>query len=154
VDIVVSADLRTLTRVWMGDVRLAETVRAGLIRLDGPPPLVRAFPTWLTLRGFAGVERVAAAVAARPASRPGPRCRRALVDFSRHERLPASCRAQSDHCDRRHRRLCVSPGCPDRAKPSRGLRGRVRGGDGARGRGRRPRKVSTMASLDRARNFE
>jgi DNA-binding HxlR family transcriptional regulator len=35
VDIVVSADLRTLTRVWMGDVRLAETVRAGLIRFDG-----------------------------------------------------------------------------------------------------------------------
>jgi hypothetical protein len=67
VDIVVSADLRTLTRVWMGDVRLAETVRAGLIRLDGPPSLVRAFPTWLTLSAFAGVERVGAAVAARPA---------------------------------------------------------------------------------------
>ena len=66
VDIVVSADLRTLIRVWMGDVRLAETVRAGLIRLDGPPSLVRAFPTWLTLSTFAGVERVAAAVAARP----------------------------------------------------------------------------------------
>ena len=67
VDIVVSADLRTLTRVWMGDVRLNETVRAGLIRLDGPPSLVRAFPTWLTLSAFAGVERVGAAVAARPA---------------------------------------------------------------------------------------
>jgi DNA-binding HxlR family transcriptional regulator len=65
VDIVVSADLRTLTRVWMGDVRLAETVRAGLIRLDGPPSLVRAFPTWLTLSVFAGVGRVGAA--ARPA---------------------------------------------------------------------------------------
>jgi hypothetical protein len=51
----------------MGDVRLAETVRAGLIRLDGPPSLVRAFPTWLTLSPFAGVERVGAAVAARPA---------------------------------------------------------------------------------------
>jgi hypothetical protein len=67
VDLVVSADLRTLTRVWMGDVRLAETVRAGLIRLDGPPSLVRAFPTWLTLSPFAGVERVGAAVATRPA---------------------------------------------------------------------------------------
>jgi hypothetical protein len=67
VDIVVSADLRTLTRVWMGDVRLAETVRAGLIRLDGPPSLVRAFPTWLTLSAFARVERVGVAVAARQA---------------------------------------------------------------------------------------
>jgi DNA-binding HxlR family transcriptional regulator len=64
VDIVVSADLRALTRVWMGDVRLTETVRAGLIRLDGPPSLVRAFPTWLRLSVFAGVERVAATVAA------------------------------------------------------------------------------------------
>jgi hypothetical protein len=64
---VVSADLRTLTRVWMGDVRLAETVRAGLIRLEGPPALVRAFPTWLTLSAFAGVERVGASVTARPA---------------------------------------------------------------------------------------
>ncbi len=64
VDIVVSADLRALTRVWMGDVRLAEAVRAGLIRLDGPRSLVRAFPTWLTLSAFAGVERVGAAVAA------------------------------------------------------------------------------------------
>jgi DNA-binding HxlR family transcriptional regulator len=67
VDIVVSADLRTLTRVWMGDVRLAETVRAGLIQLDGPRSLVRAFPSWLRLSAFAGVERVGAAVAARPA---------------------------------------------------------------------------------------
>jgi hypothetical protein len=67
VDVVVSADLRTLTRVWMGDLRLAETVRAGLIRLDGPPPLVRAFPAWLTLSSFAGVERAGTAVAARPA---------------------------------------------------------------------------------------
>ena len=67
VDIVVSADLRTLTRVWMGDVRLAETVRAGLIRLYGPPSLVRAFPIWLALSSFAGVERVGAAVASRPA---------------------------------------------------------------------------------------
>src|SRR5262245_59111766 len=67
VDIVVSADLRTLTRVWMGDVRLADTFRAGLIRLEGPRSLVRAFPNWLRLSAFAGIERVAAAVTARPA---------------------------------------------------------------------------------------
>jgi hypothetical protein len=58
VDVVVSADLRALTQVWMGDVRFAETVRAGLIRLEGPRSLVRAFPTWLSLSTFAGVERV------------------------------------------------------------------------------------------------
>jgi DNA-binding HxlR family transcriptional regulator len=67
VDLVVSADLRTLTRVWMGDVRLAEAVRAGLIRLEGPSSLVRSFPTWLTLSSFAGVERVGTGAAAGPA---------------------------------------------------------------------------------------
>jgi DNA-binding HxlR family transcriptional regulator len=59
VDLVVSADLRTLTGIWMGDVPLAESLRARLIRLAGPPALVRAFPTWLQLSGFASVERVA-----------------------------------------------------------------------------------------------
>jgi hypothetical protein len=57
VDLVINADLRALTRVWMGDVRLAEAVRAGLIRLEGTRSLVRAFPTWLSLSAFAGVER-------------------------------------------------------------------------------------------------
>lgn len=57
VQLVVSADLRALTRVWMGDVALAEAIRAGLIGLEGPRPLVRAFPTWLALSSFAGVER-------------------------------------------------------------------------------------------------
>lgn len=67
VDVVVSADLRALTSVWMGDVRLAETIRAGLIRLDGRPSLVRALPAWLSLSTFAGVERAGTAIAARPA---------------------------------------------------------------------------------------
>ena len=67
VDIVVAADLRALIRVWMGDVRLAETVRAGLISLNGPPSLVRAFPSWLALSEFAGVERIAAVLASRRA---------------------------------------------------------------------------------------
>ncbi len=64
VDLVVSADLRTLIRIWMGDVPLADQVRAGLIQLDGPRALVRAFPAWLQLSGFASVERVGAAVEA------------------------------------------------------------------------------------------
>ena len=57
VDVVGTADLRTLTRVWMGDVPMAAAVRAGSIRLEGPPSLVRAFPTWLRLSSFARVER-------------------------------------------------------------------------------------------------
>jgi hypothetical protein len=65
VDVVVTADLRTLTRVWMGDVPLAAALRAGSIRLDGPPSLVRAFPTWLRLSSFARVERAATTATAR-----------------------------------------------------------------------------------------
>jgi hypothetical protein len=42
----------------MGDVQLAEAVRAGRIRIEGRRSLVRAFPTWLTLSPFADVERV------------------------------------------------------------------------------------------------
>jgi len=67
VDLVVYADVAALTRVWMGDVRLVDVMRQGLIRLDGLPAFARAFPTWLTLSTFAGVERVGAGVATRPA---------------------------------------------------------------------------------------
>ena len=57
VNLVVDADLAALTKVWMGDVRLDDMRRAGLIRLDGPQELVRTFPAWLALSGFAGVGR-------------------------------------------------------------------------------------------------
>jgi len=57
VDLVVDADLAALTKVWMGDMRLADAMRSGLVRLRGPTVLVRAFPGWLALSGFAGVER-------------------------------------------------------------------------------------------------
>jgi DNA-binding HxlR family transcriptional regulator len=67
VDLVVHADVAALTRVWMGDVRLADVMRQGLIRLDGLPIFARGFPTWLTLSAFAGVERVGTAVAPHPA---------------------------------------------------------------------------------------
>jgi len=57
VDLVVDADLAALTKVWMGDMRLVDAMRSGLVRLHGPTMLVRAFPSWLALSGFAGVER-------------------------------------------------------------------------------------------------
>lgn len=56
-DLVVDADLAALTKAWMGDVRLADVMRSGLVRVEGPSALVRAFPGWLALSGFAGVER-------------------------------------------------------------------------------------------------
>ncbi len=44
---------------------MAAALRAGSIRLEGPPSLVCAFPTWLRLSGFVRVERVATTAAAR-----------------------------------------------------------------------------------------
>ena len=57
VDLVVSADLEALTRVWMGDLSLAQAMRHGLVSVEGPRYLVRAFPGWLALSAFASVER-------------------------------------------------------------------------------------------------
>jgi len=56
-DLVVNADLAALTKAWMGDVELADAMRAGLVRIEGPSALARAFPGWLALSGFANVER-------------------------------------------------------------------------------------------------
>ena len=44
---------------------MAAALRAGSIRLEGPPSLVRAFLAWLRLSSFARVERVATTAAAR-----------------------------------------------------------------------------------------
>jgi DNA-binding HxlR family transcriptional regulator len=63
VDLVVDADLVALTKAWMGDVRLADAMRSGLVRVEGPTALVRAFPGWLALSGFADVERPRAGAA-------------------------------------------------------------------------------------------
>jgi DNA-binding HxlR family transcriptional regulator len=62
VDLVVDADLAALTKVWMGDLRLGDALRSRLVRIEGPTGLVRAFPGWLALSEFAGVERPRAAV--------------------------------------------------------------------------------------------
>jgi DNA-binding HxlR family transcriptional regulator len=47
VDLHVRAQLRELTRVWMGDRSWDAAVADGFIQLDGPRPLQRTFPKWL-----------------------------------------------------------------------------------------------------------
>ncbi|MGZ9828370.1 winged helix-turn-helix transcriptional regulator [Tsukamurella ocularis] len=47
VDLWVDADLRTLTRVWMGDEAIAGALAEGRITLSGVVALQRAFPDWL-----------------------------------------------------------------------------------------------------------
>ncbi|HMJ74521.1 MAG TPA: helix-turn-helix domain-containing protein [Iamia sp.] len=46
IDLLVEADLRTLTQIWMGDVAFAAAVDDERIVLSGPRSLTRRFPTW------------------------------------------------------------------------------------------------------------
>jgi hypothetical protein len=61
VDLVVGADLAALTKVWLGDIRLADALRARSVTLKGPRRWLEAFPRWLLLSHFAPVERPTAA---------------------------------------------------------------------------------------------
>lgn len=46
VDAVVAADLRALTRIWMGDTAFADALRSGDVTLTGAPSLTRRIPAW------------------------------------------------------------------------------------------------------------
>ena len=68
IDLVVTADIAAFYRVWLGHVTLAEVMRAGLVRIEGLPSLVRAFPAWLAWSPTAAVVRAATADAAASAN--------------------------------------------------------------------------------------
>jgi DNA-binding HxlR family transcriptional regulator len=61
VDLVVHADIAVMARVWTGHLRLADGLRGGGIRIEGPRGLVQAFPTWLQFSEFAVVVQPALA---------------------------------------------------------------------------------------------
>ncbi len=46
VDVVLDAELRSLTQVWMGDARFVDAQAEGLITLTGPQELTRRIPNW------------------------------------------------------------------------------------------------------------
>ena len=52
-DLFVTADLRAMTEVYLGRRRLTQALEAGLMEVEGPRPLVRAFPTWIGVSTFA-----------------------------------------------------------------------------------------------------
>jgi DNA-binding HxlR family transcriptional regulator len=64
VDLCVTADTLAFHQVWVGHLSLTEALRRVLIELDGPRALTRAFPGWLALSVFAGIERAALPTAA------------------------------------------------------------------------------------------
>jgi DNA-binding HxlR family transcriptional regulator len=56
VDLYVASDLRTMSRVWMGDLGAQVAVRSGEIRLSGQRDLRQGFEQWLGLSRFAPIE--------------------------------------------------------------------------------------------------
>ncbi|MFD6662197.1 winged helix-turn-helix transcriptional regulator [Micromonospora chalcea] len=57
VTVTVTADLRSLVQVWMGDLGWAAALRGGAVEVTGPEALRRAAPGWFTLSPFAAVPR-------------------------------------------------------------------------------------------------
>lgn len=56
VDLYVTTDVRTLTMVWNGDTSLRARIEDGTVELHGGRKIREAFPSWLQLGLFAGVE--------------------------------------------------------------------------------------------------
>src|SRR6185436_9397960 len=57
VDLYVEADLAAMAKVWLGDVTFESVLASAQVRLIGPRQLAKAFPSWLKLSHFAGVQR-------------------------------------------------------------------------------------------------
>jgi len=56
VGLYVATDLRTMTRVWMGELSLPSAVSSGAIELTGSRDLRQRFERWIALSAFAGIE--------------------------------------------------------------------------------------------------
>ncbi len=57
VDLYIITDLRTMTRVWMGDIPVREALRSEIIELQGSRFFVDSFESWLPLSYHAQHER-------------------------------------------------------------------------------------------------
>lgn len=56
----IRTQLLTLTRIWRGDLRWAQAIKAKLIAIDAPTDIARLIPSWLGMSGIgrlAGTER-------------------------------------------------------------------------------------------------
>ena len=58
VDLHILTDLRTMTKVWMGDIPVREALRSGGIELHGARALADSFEDWLPLSSHALHERL------------------------------------------------------------------------------------------------
>jgi hypothetical protein len=55
----VSTSLRTLTRIWRGDLSWSRTLKDGSVSIEGPTVARRAVPTWLGQAAVAAIPRPA-----------------------------------------------------------------------------------------------
>ena len=67
-DLYITADAEAFVKWHAGQLSWAQATGAGRIQLDGPPALVRAFPTWNARSMFAHIRPVSGA-ASGPAGR-------------------------------------------------------------------------------------
>jgi DNA-binding HxlR family transcriptional regulator len=58
VDILVTADLRAMTSVWMGLSRLSDEMEAGAVQVDATPTLRARLTSWIKLSVFASQPRM------------------------------------------------------------------------------------------------
>lgn len=56
VDLYVTTDVRTMTEVWNGDTPMSGAIDHGKIDLHGSSSLRNAFPSWLQLGLFSGID--------------------------------------------------------------------------------------------------
>jgi len=52
-DLVIRTDIEAITRIYLGQLRLIDARRSGLIEVDGPPALARRVDEWFPISGFA-----------------------------------------------------------------------------------------------------
>ena len=56
INLFVTTDLLTLTKAWMGDTPIKQSIRSGAIELHGSSTLARTFDKWMRRSPYANVE--------------------------------------------------------------------------------------------------
>jgi hypothetical protein len=56
IDLLILADLRTMTAIWTGDVSLQAALNSGALEAHGPAELRRGLSAWLGLSAFAPIK--------------------------------------------------------------------------------------------------
>jgi hypothetical protein len=60
IDLYISTDLRTMTKIWMGCTTIAQAKEQGSLVVTGSKELERNLGSWLTLSPFAKVAKLVA----------------------------------------------------------------------------------------------